>query len=263
MEMASQGRRTALVTGAASGIGAATCVAFAQRGFDVAICYRSREEEAAEVARRCAEHGAGTLLIPADVGEDADCRRAAAQTVEHFGGIDALVNSAGATQFVALADLDGIKAEDFEKVYRINVIGPFQMVRAASASLRARRGGVVNVSSVGGVNGNGSSMAYLASKAALNTLTLALARTLAPEIRVNTVLPGLVETDWVRRGVGDDAFAGVHQQWQDMAALQKVATPDEVAAHIVFLAVDANLMTGQLVTVDAGFLLGRPAKVSR
>jgi 3-oxoacyl-[acyl-carrier protein] reductase len=260
----SQGtRRTALVTGAASGIGAATCVAFAERGFNVALVYRSREAEASAVAGRCAAHGVETLLVQADVAEDADCRRAAARTVERFGGIDALVNCAGATQFVALANLDGLEAEDFERVFRVNVVGPFQMVRAAAASLRERRGGVVNVSSVGGVNGNGSSMAYLASKAALNTMTLGLARTLAPEIRVNAVLPGLVETDWVRKGVGDDAFVSVHAQWSDMAALQKVATAEEVAAHIVFLAVDASLMTGQLVTVDAGFLLGRPAKVSR
>jgi 3-oxoacyl-[acyl-carrier protein] reductase len=256
-------RRVALVTGGASGIGAATCVAFAEREFDVALCYRSRASEAEAVAERCSAAGANVLLLQSDIGEDADCCAAVAASVERFGGIDAVINSAGATQFVPMTDLEGITADDFERVYRINAVGPFQLVRAAAPALRARRGAVVNVSSVAGIVGNGSSMAYVASKAALNALTLALARTLGPEIRVNAVLPGLVETDWVRRGIGDAAYDSVHEQWANSAALGKVATPEEVAAHIVFLAADAGLMTGQLMCIDAGFMLGRPAKVSR
>ena len=256
-------RRVGLVTGGASGIGAATCLALAERGFDVALCYRSRGVEAEAVAERCRSAGATVLPIEADVADDRDCRVAVEAAVGRFGGIDAVVNCAGATQFVSMADLEGITAADFERVFRINAVGPFQLVRAAVPSLRERRGAVVNVSSVAGIVGNGSSMAYVASKAALNVLTIALARTLGPEIRVNAVLPGLVETDWVRQGVGDAAYEGVHAQWAATAALGKVATPEEVAEHIVFLAADAGLMTGQLVTIDAGFLLGRPAKVSK
>jgi 3-oxoacyl-[acyl-carrier protein] reductase len=256
-------RRVSLVTGGASGIGAAACVAFAERGFDVALCYRSRAAQAEVVAESCRSAGATVLPIEADVADDRDCRFAVEAAVDRFGRIDAVVNCAGSTQFVPMADLESITAVDFERVFRINAIGPFQIVRAAVPSLRERRGAVVNVSSVAGIVGNGSSMAYVASKAALNVLTVALARTLGPEIRVNAVLPGLVETDWVRRGVGDAAYESVHAQWAASAALGKVATADEVAEHIVFLAADAGLMTGQLVCVDAGFLLGRPAKVSK
>jgi NAD(P)-dependent dehydrogenase (short-subunit alcohol dehydrogenase family) len=256
-------RGVALVTGGASGIGAATCAAFAQRGYDVALNYRTNIETAETIASRCRTKGAETLLVRGDVGDDGDCRAMVSAAIERFGRLDVLVNSAGTTQFVAMADLDGLEAADFQRVYRINTIGPFQMVRAAAPHLRVKRGAVVNVSSVAGVVGNGSSIAYVASKAALNALTLALARSLGPEIRVNAVLPGLVQTDWVRRGVGDEAYARVGEQWAAAAALDKIATAEEVAKHIVFLAADATLMTGQLVTIDAGFLLGRPAKVSR
>jgi 3-oxoacyl-[acyl-carrier protein] reductase len=254
-------RRVGLVTGGASGIGAATCLALAERGFDVALCYRSRGVEAEAVAERCRSAGATVLPIEADVADDRDCRVAVEAAVGRFGGIDAVVNCAGATQFVPMAIWRDHGA-DFERCS-----GPTRSGRSSSSAPRSepagaprrRRERVV----VAGIVGNGSSMAYVASKAALNVLTIALARTLGPEIRVNAVLPGLVETDWVRQGVGDAAYEGVHAQWAATAALGKVATPEEVAEHIVFLAADAGLMTGQLVTIDAGFLLGRPAKVSK
>lgn len=256
-------RRVAVVTGGASGIGAAACVALAGRGYNVVVNYNQNEAGAAATAERCKALGSDAITACGDVADDAACRAVAAAAVERFGRIDALVNSAGTTQFVPTSDLDGLDAQDFERVYRVNAVGPFQMIRAAVPHLRERRGAVVNVSSVAGVVGNGSSMAYVASKAALNAMTLALARTLAPEVRVNAVLPGLVETGWVRNGIGDEAYERVRSQWAASAALERVATADEVAAHIAFLAADAGLMTGQLVTVDAGFLLGRPAKVSR
>ena len=254
--------RAALVTGGASGIGAATCRALARRGYVVAVVYRSRAEEARAVAAECRALAGEATVVGGDVGVDADCRAVVAAAVDAFGRLDVVVNAAGQTQFVPMGDLEGVSAEDFARVIRVNAVGPFQVVRAAAPHLRAARGAVVNVSSVAGLIGNGSSMPYVASKAALNALTLALARSLGPEIRVNAVLPGLVHTDWVRRGVGG-AYDAVAQQWSSMAALQRCATADEVAEHIAFLAADAKLMTGQLVVVDNGYLLGRPAKVSK
>ena len=174
------------------------------------------------------------------------------------------MNAAGTTQFVPLGDLDGQKAEDFQKVYAVNVIGPYQMARAAAPHLRASgAGAIVNVSSVGSLNGNGSSYSYVTSKAALNTLTLALARNLAPEIRVNCVLPGLITTRWLKDGLGAEAYERVRDGWADAAALQKTCTAEDVAQTIVWLAADAALITGQLLTVDGGFLLGRPTRVAR
>ena len=128
---------------------------------------------------------------------------------------------------------------------------------------RQGQGAIVNVSTVGSLNGNGSSYSYVTSKAALNILTVALARNLAPDIRVNAVLPGLIDTRWVKAGIGDDAYARVRDNWADAAALQKICTAEDVASSIVWLALDAGLVTGQLITVDGGFLLGRPTKVGQ
>jgi 3-oxoacyl-[acyl-carrier protein] reductase len=255
-------RPVALITGGASGIGAAACLAFARRGFDIALAYRTREKDAQNVAEDCRALGAIVATLAGDVAEDVDCRRIVDASVQ-LGPLHVVVNSAGATQFVAMDDLDGIEAADFERIFRVNAVGPFQIARAAAPHLKKTAGAIVNVSSVAGIVANGSSMAYVASKAALNSLTMALARVLGPDVRVNAVLPGLVLTDWVRRGVGDSVFAEVQEQWTSMSALGRCPTAEEVADHIAFLAIDAKLMTGQLVVVDSGFMLGRPAKVSK
>jgi 3-oxoacyl-[acyl-carrier protein] reductase len=254
----------AIVTGGATGIGAATAQELAARGYRIAIVYSRSAAEADECVAVCKGAGAEAFAVQGDVADDAACRASVAAAVARFGRIDALVNAAGTTQFVPLIDLEGQKAEDFQKVYAVNVIGPYQMARAAAPHLRASgAGAIVNVSSVGSLNGNGSSYSYVTSKAALNTLTLALARNLAPEIRVNCVLPGLVQTRWLKQGLGEEAYARVRDGWADAAALQKTCTAEDVAHMIVWLAADAPLVTGQLLTVDGGFLLGRPTRVSR
>ena len=254
----------AVVTGGATGVGAATAIALAKRGYRIAINYSRSAREAEETAAACKAAGADAIAVQGDVADDAACRAIVEAAVKRFARVDALVNSAGTTQFVPLSDLDGQQAEDFHKVYAVNVIGPYQMARAAAPHMR--RGGVgaiVNVSSVGSLNGNGSSYSYVTSKAALNTLTLALARNLAPEIRVNAVLPGLIETRWLKVGLGDEVYQRVREGWADAAALQKTCTADDVAQTIVWLVTDAALVTGQLLTVDGGFLLGRPTRVAR
>lgn len=256
--------RVAIVTGGATGVGAATALELARRSYCIAVVYSRSKDEADQSVAACAAEGVDAIAVQGDVADDAACRAAVGAAVKRFGRIDVLVNSAGTTQFVPLGDLEGQKAEDFQKVYAVNVIGPYQMARASAPHLRASgAGSIVNVSSIGSLNGNGSSYSYVTSKAALNTLTLALARNLAPEIRVNCVLPGLIQTRWLKNGLGDEAYARVRDGWADASALQKTCTAEDVAQAIVWLAIDSPLMTGQLITVDGGFLLGRPTRVSR
>lgn len=256
--------RVAIVTGGATGVGAAAAIELAQRGYRVAINFSRSKAEADDTVAQCKRAGTDAIAVQGDVADDAACRAAVDAAVSRFGRLDILVNSAGTTQFVPLSDLDGQNAEDFHKVYAVNVIGPYQMARAAAPHLRqSGAGAIVNVSSVGSLNGNGSSYSYVTSKAALNTLTLALARNLAPEIRVNCVLPGLIQTRWLKNGLGDEAYARVRDGWADAAALQKTCTAEDVAHMIVWLAADAPLVTGQLLTVDGGFLLGRPTRVAK
>jgi NAD(P)-dependent dehydrogenase (short-subunit alcohol dehydrogenase family) len=258
------GRRAAIVTGGATGVGAATAVMLARRGYDIAIMFSKSRNEAEETAALCRAENVRAIAIQGSVAEDAACKAAVDATVKAFGRVDALVNSAGATQFVPLSDLDGQNAEDFQKIYAVNVIGPYQMARAAAPHMRTGgEGAIVSVSSVGSLNGNGSSYSYVTSKAALNTLTLALARNLAPEIRVNAVLPGLIETRWLKDGLGEEAYRRVRDGWADSAALGKACTAEDVAQTIVWLIADAALVTGQLLTVDGGYLLGRPTRVAR
>jgi 3-oxoacyl-[acyl-carrier protein] reductase len=254
----------AIITGGATGVGAATALMLAQRGYDIAINYSRSAREAEEIIAACNTAGAEAIAVQGDVADDVACRAVVAATVSRFGRLDALVNCAGATQFVPLGDLEGQSAADFHQVYGVNVIGPYQMARAAAPHMRrAGNGSIVSVSSIGSLNGNGSSYSYVTSKAALNTLTLALARNLAPEIRVNAVLPGLIETRWLKVGLGDEAYSRVRDGWIDAAALGKACTAEDVAQTIVWLTDGAALMTGQLLTVDGGFLLGRPTRVAR
>ena len=212
------------------------------------------------MAEQCRALGADALAVQGDVASDADCRRLAAQAGERWGRINALINNAGTTVFAAMSDLEAVDADDFLAIYAVNVVGSFQMARAA-VPLMPAGSAIVNVSSVAGSNGTGSSYPYAASKGALNTLTLSLARNLAPNIRVNAVLPGMIEGRWLREGVGDAAYDTVRANFAGSAALGTVAVPTDIAGTVCWLATDAALMTGQLVVVDAGLLLGRPPQV--
>ncbi len=192
--------KVAIVTGSATGVGAEVARQLAARGCSVVINYTKSEAEAKETQAACEALGAPTLLVQADVSVDADCRRLAQAALDKWGRIDVLVNNAGTSKFVAHHDLEGLSADDFQRIYAVNVIGPSQMTRAvAPAMQRQGAGSVVNVSSLAGVRGIGSSVAYAASKGALNTMTLSLARALGPEIRVNTVCPGFIDTRWATR----------------------------------------------------------------
>jgi 3-oxoacyl-[acyl-carrier protein] reductase len=250
--------RVALITGASSGIGAATAQLLAGRGCAVAINFSKSRAAAETVAAACEAAGGRAFLVQGDVADDADCRRIADGTVAHFGHLDFLVNNAGTTKFVAHKDLAGLSAEDFQRIYAVNTIGPFQMVRAAEAYLRATRGSVVNVSSVAGVIAVGSSLAYVASKAALNGLTLGLARVLGPEVRINSVCPGFVEGEWLKQGMGEAAYEATRAAWHAMAPLGRTNTAADIAASIAFFLTAAPNITGETLMIDAGMRLAVP-----
>lgn len=254
--------RVCVVTGSSSGIGAATARRFAREGWHVVVnC--SREVAPAEaVAAECRELGraAGVqaLVVQANVADDADCRRLAAEVQARFGRCDVLVNNAGTTKFVPLKDLDGLQAEDFHRIYDVNVIGAYQMVRALLPLLQARPGaGVVNISSIASLMGTGSSIAYMASKGALNAMTVGLARALGPAVRVNAIAPGLVETPWLQQGLGAERYARSVDSYKARSALDAVIAPEDVAEAAWFLGTGATKTTGEVLLLDAGLRLTR------
>jgi 3-oxoacyl-[acyl-carrier protein] reductase len=249
--------KAAIVTGSSSGIGASVALGLARRGADVVVNYSKSAKEAGEVAAEIRKTGARVAVAQGNVALDADCRKIAAAAVDAFGRIDILVNNAGTTKFAGHRDLDALTAEDFAGIYAVNVIGAFQMVRACVDHLRkSDDGAVVNVSSIAGIEGIGSSVAYAASKGALNTMTLSLARALAPEIRVNAVCPGLVATPWFTERFGSQVFDRVKDNYAKAAVLGRVADGDEIAKSVIFLASpDSRNITGETLLSDGGFRL--------
>ena len=254
--MSAPDRKVALVTGSATGVGAATALQLARRGWNVVVNYSRSVTEAEATESACREAGADTLLLRADVAQDADCRALVATTVERWGRLDALVNNAGVSVFGDAAAWDALDVEAFQRIYAVNTIGSFQMVRACAPHLKAARGCIVNVSSIAGMLGIGSSVPYIASKGALNAMTLHLARTLAPEVRVNAVCPGLITSRWFVDGVGQEAADKLTANYERMAPLGRPSTPDDVADAIVWLVEGARSSTGELVLLDSGMHLG-------
>jgi NAD(P)-dependent dehydrogenase (short-subunit alcohol dehydrogenase family) len=251
-------RKVCVVTGSSSGIGAATVRLYAERGWNVVVNFSREAAPAEAVAGACRELGAEALVVRADVASDADCRALAAAVEQRFGRTDVLVNNAGTTKYVAAKDLAGLDAEDFQRIYSVNVVGAFQTVRAFEPLL-AQSGGaaVVNVSSIASLMGVGSSLAYMASKGALNALTTGLARALAPAIRVNAIAPGLVETPWMPKLLGEERYAATVAGYRARAALDAVITADDVAEAAWFLGASAAKTTGEVLLLDAGLRLTR------
>jgi len=255
-----------VVTGASTGLGRAIAVETAERGAKAVIVnYAHSADEAKETARRIEAAGAKAVLAQGDVASDADCRNIAA-AAQAFGRIDALFNNAGTTTFAAHGDMDAVSADDFLRLYGVNVVGAFQMIRACRPLLEAgpRPGAVVNTASIAGVTGIGSSVPYAASKGALNTMTLSLARALAPKVRVNAVCPGFIDTPWFVRGLGEQGAERVRANAAANTPLKVASTPEDIAAAAVFLASPASRhVTGETLLVDAGSHLGFAAMVAR
>lgn len=255
-----------LVTGSATGLGAAIALGAAKRGAQAVILnYAKSAKEAEETADACRAAGAQVSVVQADVGEDGDCIRLASAAAP-YGRLDALVNNAGITKHAQRhADLDALSSEDFQRLYRVNVIGPFQMVRAARALLEASpAASVLMISSIAGVTGIGSSVAYAASKGALNTMTLSLARALAPKIRVNALCPGFIDTRWFTDAFGEEVTANIRQSVQASTPLQAASSPEDISeAALFFLSRAARHVTGETLLVDAGLHLGFAPLIAR
>jgi NAD(P)-dependent dehydrogenase (short-subunit alcohol dehydrogenase family) len=248
----------AVVTGSASGLGAATAAILAKGGARIVINYSSSQKEAEQTADLCRSAGGEVTVVQGDVSRDEDCRKIAAAAAA-WGRLDVLVNNAGTTKHVPHGDLEGLSSDDFQRLFGVNTIGPFQMLRAARPLLEAgakasgRASSVVNVSSVAGISGIGSSVAYAASKGALNTITLSLARALAPLIRVNAVCPGYIDTPWFTKGRGVEGAAKVRDAVVAKVPLKRASSAEDVANVVCFLASpQSGNMTGEIVRIDAG-----------
>lgn len=259
--MAKSGK-VAIVTGSATGLGATCAIDLAEKGWNVAINYTKSKKEADETYAAVTAKGVESILVQANMGEDADCRRLAAETMKKWGRIDGLVNNAGTTKFQAPGDLEGVTPEDFDRIFRTNVTGPYMMSRAVFPAMkkqwedRQERGSVVNISSIAGVMGGGSSVPYGCSKGALNNLTLVLARWLAPAVRVNTVCPGFIQTRWLLGGLGEENYNKLKRAQEETMPLRQAGTPEQMAEAVLFFLTSASNITGEFLIVDAGLHLG-------
>ena len=239
--------KVALITGASSGIGQATALLFAGEGAaGIGINYGKSEEGARQTLAGVEAAGSRGLLLQGDVADEGRVRAMVDDVVKKYGRLDILVNNAGTTFFVDLSDLDGMTEDKWDRIYDVNVKGLFWCCRAAAPALRQANGQIINVSSKAGITGSGSSLAYAASKAAVIAITKGLAGVLAPEVRVNTVAPGMVDSPW---NTGREArVAGAAKS----SPLRKVATPEDIAAVILDVAAGFSLATGSVIVIDGG-----------
>jgi 3-oxoacyl-[acyl-carrier protein] reductase len=246
------GGRVAIVTGGGTGIGRAVSVRLAKSGAKAVVVNYSRSAKDAEsTAHELQALGVEATAHQADVAEEAAVKRMVAACVEQFGALDLLVNNAGTTRFIPHADLDALTDEVWDEILGVNLKGTFYCCRAAAPELRKRNGAIVNVSSISAYRATGSSIAYAVSKAGIVQLTRALARSLAPDVRVNSVSPGLVSTRWFRSRFGDDEALAQEEAFAKTTPLQRIASPDDVA-HAVVSLLENDLITGQDLVVDGG-----------
>ncbi len=252
MTDAASQRPVALVTGASSGIGAACAMRLATDGFNVAIAYASNAGQANATAAVCQDRGAETITLQGDVAAKGVPQGLVIDTVERWGRLDVLVNNAGVTKFADPRDMDALEPEDFERIFAVNVTAAYEMSKAASKHLRQSPfASIVHVTSHSGVSGLGSSHAYAASKGAANTLALGLARALAPDIRVNVVCPGYVDTPWHTKGP-KRPVENHREVFAAISPLQRLTTADDVAEAVSFFATGAKAITGAMLVIDGG-----------
>ena len=239
--------KVALITGGGTGVGRAATLQLALRGYQVIVNYSRSQDDAEATAAEASEHGVRAIALQCDVSDDGQVRAMVDRIRNEFGRLDVLVNNAGMTHFVTHTDLEAMTEDKWDQILGVNLKGPFFVSRAAIPLMRVGGGGaIVNVASVAGVAGAGSSIAYAASKGGLITMTKSLARAFAPDIRVNAVCPGVILSRWLEG----------HEEMIDAAIkitpLRKASSPDDIADTILFLACDAGMMTGQALVVDGG-----------
>jgi 3-oxoacyl-[acyl-carrier protein] reductase len=241
--------KVALITGGGTGIGRATALKLANRGVNIVVNYSKSAREAEETVEELKELGVKALAYKADVAKDEEVKAMCRYVVKTLGRIDLVINSAGATDYVSLKDLDGMRDEYWDRAFNTNVKGIFHTVRACKEELIKNKGSVINVTSIAGLTGKGSSMAYAASKAAANSVTKSLALALAPDVRVNAVAPGIVLTRWVEGR--DDHIRNLSQG----TPMGRPAQPEDVANAIMGLITGGGFITGQILVVDGGFTI--------
>ncbi len=252
MAMADEAR-VALVTGASSGMGQATAERLARHGFDVVVNYAPRAEGARETAARVEAAGRRALVVPCDVSDEGCVRAMVERCRETFGRLDALVNAAGTTVKQPPDDLEGTTMEAWDRIFAVNVKGTFLVTRAAAPLLRASRGSVVNLGSLAGIRPTGvQPHAYAASKGAVATLTRTLAAALAPEVRVNAVLPGWVMGTWMEEQLGEN-YGWLMERRAKATPLKRVASNQDVAEVVVTIVEHLHFVTGHLFPVDGGY----------
>ncbi|KRF43785.1 SDR family NAD(P)-dependent oxidoreductase [Paenibacillus sp. Soil787] len=238
--------KVALVTGGGTGIGRATCLALAERGAIVGVNYSRSKADAEETAQIINLNGGRAIAVQADVSQDKEVREMVDTLVQQFGTIDLLVNNASITRHIPFDDLEAVTEEVWDELYGVNVKGMFNCARAVAPYMKMnKQGAIVNLGSIAGQTGLGSSLPYVVSKAAIHGLTKSLARALAPDIRVNCVAPGAVATRW---------WAGREEHMKRLAPnllLQRISTPEDIAQFIC-AALEQEAMTGQIITVDSG-----------
>ncbi|MBA2288265.1 MAG: SDR family NAD(P)-dependent oxidoreductase [Ktedonobacteraceae bacterium] len=238
--------KVALVTGGGTGIGRATCIALARRGATVAVNYSRSKAEADETVQTIKNAGGRAIAIQADVSQDREVRAMVDTIVQQFGTVDVLVNNASITRHIPFDDLEAATEEVWDELYAVNVKGMFYCARAVAPLMKKKQqGAIVNVGSIAGLSGAGSSLPYAVSKAAVHGLTKSLARALAPEIRVCSVAPGAVATRW---------WAGQEERMERLShnlLLQRISTVDDIA-KIICSVLEQEAMTGQIITVDSG-----------
>lgn len=241
--------KAAVVTGGAKGMGRAICLALAEEGAAVVVNYATSQAEAEEVVRAIEASGRQAMAVRADVGKDAEARQLIAAAAQRFGRLDILINNAGYTQRVAHRELDLLTDALMDRVLAVNTKGPLYCARAAIPYMQRQGAGfIVNITSVAASKGHGSSIIYGASKAALTTITKSLARAFAPEIRVNAVAPGFVDTgfgSWPPETAERAAQAG---------HIGRIVTVEDVAAVTRFLVTDGAMLTGEEIVLDGGLL---------
>lgn len=253
--------RAAIVTGSATGIGAETAKLLAAKGCNVVVNYSRSKGEAEETADECRKAGADVMLIAADVSKDEDCRAFAKAALDKWKRLDVLVNSAGRTKPATPGDYDALNAQDFHDIYAVNVIGAYQMIRAVVPALKASGdGAIVSVSALAALTGEGSSIAYAASKGALNSMTISFARQLAPHIRVNAVCPGFVATRWMKNLLGEERFNERVRGMAETTPVGKTAFAEDIAEIVCWYIDGPGLITGEIVPVDYGTRFGMRAK---
>jgi 3-oxoacyl-[acyl-carrier protein] reductase len=249
--------KVAVITGSSVGVGRAAALLFAEHGCNVVINYNHSRAEAEEAGKLCLAKGVKAIIVQADVSEDANCRRLIQAAMDAFGRLDILVNNAAITEFIEFSNLEALTEEIWMKILRANLLGNFFCSRAAVPHLKKTgNAAIINVVSIAGILGGGSSIAYSASKAAIINMTKSLARILGPEIRVNAIAPGGIDTRWLRQGLGEEAFENLRESLQFTTPLQVMATSEDVADAIVWLAEGARMMTGETIKFDGGQHLG-------